>query len=193
MFMELIQEAGSARARQKLHEKVLEWQAGVDAIERCRKPVIAAIHGWCIGGGINLISACDTRIASAGARLSLREVKLAIVPDLGALQRLPALIGQGMTRRLAFTGEDVSAARALEIGLVDEVCDDDEACFAQARQVAAQIAANSPLTVQGIKQVLNHGLDHQRAAGRAYVAAWNAAFLPSEDLMQAFMDMMNRE
>lgn len=192
MFMGLLQDAGSAKSRLKLLDTVDAWQASIDSIERCRKPVIAAIHGWCIGGGVNIIAACDMRVASRDARMSLREVKLAITPDLGALQRLPAIIGQGMTRRLAFTGEDFDAQRALEIGLVDELFDDRDACVEGAHALARQIADNSPLVVQGIKRVLNHDLDPQRAAGRQFVATWNAAFLPSQDLMEAFMAFMEK-
>ena len=191
LFMEFMQ-AGSVSARQKLHDTVLAWQSGFDAIESCRKPVIAAVHGWCIGGGINMIAACDMRVASEDAKLSLREVKLAITPDLGALQRLPGIIGQGMTRRLAFTGEDISAQRALEVGLVDELFEGRDACVEGALALAMDIAKNSPLVVQGIKQVMNHSLDHQARDGRRYVAAWNAAFLPSNDLMEAVMAFMEK-
>lgn len=192
VMMGLLQDAASAKSRMKLHDLVLEWQESFDAIERCAKPVIAAVHGYCIGGGVNMIAACDMRVASADAVLSLREVKLAITPDLGALQRLPALIGQGMTRRLAFTGENITAQRALEIGLVDELFESQEELFAKAAELATEIANNSPLVVQGIKRVLNHSLDHQSAEGRRYVATWNAAFLPSQDLMEAFTAFMER-
>lgn len=192
VMMGLLQDAASAKSRMKLHDLVLEWQESFDAIERCSKPVIAAVHGYCIGGGVNMIAACDMRIASSDAVLSLREVKLAITPDLGALQRLPAIIGQGMTRRLAYTGENITAQRALEIGLVDEVFESQEELFEEASALATEIANNSPLVVQGIKSVLNHTLDHQAAEGRRYVATWNAAFLPSQDLMEAFTAFMER-
>jgi enoyl-CoA hydratase len=154
-------------------------------------PVIAAVHGLCIGGGLDLISACDIRLASADARISLRETKIAIVADLGSLQRLPAIIGQGHTRELAFTGKDVTAARAKEMGLINEIHADRAALHEAAQAMAAEIAANPPLTVRGVKQVLGHGEGKTVAEGLAYVAAWNAAFLASEDLgeaLQAFAE-----
>ncbi len=183
-FMGVMADAGEMKARQTLFGLVKRWQRGFDAIEACAKPVVAACTGWCIGGGINLIAACDIRIASASSTFSLREVKLAITPDLGALQRLPAIIGQGHTRRLALTGEDISAERAREIGLVEDVYDDEE-FEAKARGLVAAIAANPPAVTHGIKNVLNYCADKSIKDGEQYVALWNAAFLPSKDLMEA--------
>ncbi len=174
-----------ARARTELHRLIAAWQEAGNAIAACRKPVIAAIHGWCIGGGIDVTSACDLRLCSREARFSLREVKIAIVADLGALQRLPRIIGEGATRDLALTGRDVDAAFARSIGLVTEVFDDPAALLAGARARAREIAANPPLVVQGVKQVLNHGADGEIRSGLRFVAAWNAAFLQSLDLAEA--------
>ncbi len=133
---------GSATAgpRMELLGIIRRLQAAFDAIAACPVPVIAAIHGWCIGGGVDLISACDIRLATADAKFSVRETKIAIVADLGSLQRLPRLIGQGNTRELAFTGKDVGAARAREMGLVNEVFADTDALLAAARAMAAEIA-----------------------------------------------------
>lgn len=183
-FMGVMADAGEMKARQMLYGLVKRWQRGFDAIESCAKPVVAACAGWCIGGGVNLIAACDVRVASASARFSLREVKLAITPDLGALQRLPAIIGQGHTRRLALTGEDIDADRARAIGLVEDVYPDEE-FGAQARALAGAIAANPPAVTQGIKNVLNYCADKSNKDGEQYVALWNSAFLPSKDLMEA--------
>jgi enoyl-CoA hydratase len=152
--------------------------------------VIAAITGWCIGSGLDLISACDIRVCSADARFSLREVKMAMVADLGSLQRLPALIGEGHTRELAFTGKDIDAADAARIGLVNEVFAQPEELFAAAHQLAIHIADNSPLVVQGIKQVLNASQEQSLAEGLRYVALWNTAFLQSHDLAEAFQAFM---
>ena len=179
--------AGSATAgpRAELHAMILRLQGAFNAVAACPAPVIAAIHGWCIGGGLDLAAACDVRLATADARFSLRETKIAIVADLGSLQRLPPIIGLGRTRELAFTGKDVSAARAEAIGLVNEVFADRDALLAGARAMAAEIAANPPLTVRGVKQVLAFGEGKTVAEGLAYVAAWNSAFLASEDLGEA--------
>ena len=180
---------GSATAAQRMELLALirRWQAAFDAIATCPVPVIAAVHGWCIGGGVDLISACDIRLATTDAKFSVRETKIAIVADVGSLQRLPRLIGQGHTRELAFTGKDIGAQRAKEIGLVNEVFDGADALFAAASAMAAEIAGNAPLTVRGVKQVLDFGEGKSVAEGLAYVAAWNAAFLASEDLGEAMM------
>jgi enoyl-CoA hydratase len=174
-----------AAERTKFLDKVGEMQQACDKVATCRKPVIAAINGWCIGGGLDLISACDIRIASANAKFSLREAKIAIVADIGSLQRLPAIIGQGHTRELAFTGKDIDAPRALRIGLVSDVYETPEAMLEAARQMAAEIAANPPLVVQGVKQVMNYCADKSVADGLRYVAVWNSAFLHSLDLVEA--------
>src|SRR5690606_25021283 len=153
--------------------------------ERCRKPVICAIAGPCIGGGVDLAAACDIRLASRDARFSVREVKIAIVADLGSLQRLPRIIGQGHTRELAFTGKDIDAERALRIGLVNDVLEDEASLLAHAREMARASADNSPLAVQGIKQVLAFGDERRILDGERYAAVWNSAFLASRDLVEA--------
>src|SRR5579862_3742034 len=133
---------------------VLRMQASVTSVAQCPKPVIAAIHGYCIGGGVDVISACDIRLASADAVFSVRETKVAIVADLGSLQRLPRIIGAGHVAELAYTGKDIDAERAREIGLVNDVFGDRDALLEAARALGSQIAANSPLAVQGTKAVL---------------------------------------
>jgi enoyl-CoA hydratase len=147
--------------------------------------VIAAVHGYCIGGGVDLIAACDIRLASADAVFSVRETKIAIVADLGSLQRLPRIISMGHVAELAYTGKDVTADRARQMGLVNDVQADHESTLKAAAEMAAEIAANSPLAVQGTKAVLAAGEGRSVAEGLEYVAAWNAAFLPSEDLLEA--------
>jgi enoyl-CoA hydratase len=153
---------------------------------------VAAVHGFCIGGGVDLISACDIRLCSADARFSVRETRVAIVADLGSLQRLPHLIGQAHTRELAFTGRDVEASRAREIGLVSEVHADGPSLLAAARAMAGAIAKNPPLTVRGVKRVLDFGLGKAPAEGLDYVAAYNSAFLASEDLGEALSAFLEK-
>jgi len=176
---------GGAADRMKLVRTIKRLQAAFNAVESCPVPVIAAVHGWCIGGGVDLISACDIRLAAADAVFSVRETKIAIVADLGSLQRLPPIIGDGATRELAFTGKDIDAERAKRIGLVNDVLDDRDAAWSAAESMASEIADNPPLTVRGVKQVLDYGADKSIADGLDYVAAWNAAFLASEDLGEA--------
>jgi enoyl-CoA hydratase len=176
---------GGARTRAELLAMIRRLQGAMNAVAECPVPVIAAVQGACIGGGLDLVSACDVRLASRDARFSVREVKVAIVADLGSLQRLPAIIGRGHTRELAFTGKTIDAARAERIGLVNDVLETREALDAAAAAMAREIAANPPLTVRGIKDVLDFGADRSVADGLAYVAAHNAAFLASEDLGEA--------
>ena len=174
-----------AAERTRLLDLVGAMQRAFDNVAACRKPVIAAASGWCVGGGLDLISACDIRLCSAEARFSLREVKVAIVADLGSLQRLPRIIGEGATRELAFTGKDIAASRALQIGLVSEVHETRDAVLKAARKLAREIADNPPLVVQGIKRVMNYCADKSIADGLGYVAVWNSAFLQSSDLVEA--------
>lgn len=182
----------SARPRAKFHTEVKRLQDSITAVADCRTPTIAAIHGWCIGGGVDLISAVDIRYASADAKFSVREVKLAIVADVGSLARLPYILSDGHLRELALTGKDIDAARAEKIGLVNEVLPDADAALAAAHATAAEIAANSPLTVRGIKDVLDEQRTDDVAASLRYVAAWNSAFLPSRDLKEAVSAMFEK-
>jgi len=181
----------AARARSGRHG-VLRLQDSVTAVARCPKPVIAAVHGYCIGGGVDLIAACDIRLASADALFSVREAKMAIVADLGSLQRLPAIISAGHLAELAFTGKDISAERAKEIGLVNDVAADAEGVLKAARSLAAEIAANSPIAVQGTKAVLAANEGRTVAEGLEYVATWNAGMLASDDLVEAVTAFMEK-
>ncbi|MQY24480.1 crotonase/enoyl-CoA hydratase family protein [Nocardia aurantia] len=184
-FGPVIADRGLAAPRTEFLDEIRRLQASVTAVADCRKPVIAAVSGWCIGGGLDLIAAADIRLASADAKFSLREAKVAIVADVGSLQRLPGIIGEGHLRELAFTGKDIDAARAEKIGLVNDVHADQDATLAAAHALAEEIAANPPLVVQGVKDVLDQPRSRQISEGLRYVSAWNAAFLPSEDLTEA--------
>jgi len=177
--------AGLAAARTELWTMVRQIQASITAVASCPAPVIAAVHGWCVGGGVDVISACDLRICAADARFSVRETKVAMVADLGSLQRLPLVIGDAATRELALTGKDIDATRAQALGLVSQVVADREALEAAARALAGEIAANPPLVVRGVKQILDQATRGDVAEGLERVAMWNAAFLPSEDLGEA--------
>ncbi|KUH83132.1 MULTISPECIES: crotonase/enoyl-CoA hydratase family protein [unclassified Mycobacterium] len=181
----ILAEGAQARPRADFHAEVLRMQQAISAVADCRTPTIASVHGWCIGGGVDLISAVDIRYASADSKFSVREVKLAAVADVGSLARLPLILGDGHLRELALTGKDIDAARAEKIGLVNDVFDDAEASLTVAHATAAEIAANPPMTIHGIKDVLDQQRISAVAANLRYVAAWNAAFLPSKDLSEA--------
>lgn len=181
-----------AAARTKLLELISAMQQACDRVATCRKPVVAAVTGRCIGGGLDLIAACDVRLCTKDATFSLREVKVAMVADIGSLQRLPRIIGDGLTRELALTGKDIDAARAERIGLVSEVFATEDELLVAARRTAREIAENPPLVVQGIKQVMNFCADKSIADGLHYVAVWNAAFLQSKDLAEAVAAWMEK-
>lgn len=191
-IMELVAPNNLAKERTKLLRLIREMQRGFDLVERCSKPVIGAIAGACIGAGVDLISACDVRLSTSDAKFSVREVKIAIVADMGSLQRLPRIIGHGATRELAFTGRDIGAERALRLGLVNDVFADEAALLDAARAMAREIAANPPLVVQGVKQVLAHDEERRVLDGERFVAVWNAAFLASNDLGEAMAAFMER-
>ena len=182
----------SARPRTDFHATVKRMQRSITAVADCRTPTIASIHGWCIGGGVDLISAVDIRYASADAKFSVREVKLSIVADVGSLARLPYILNDGHLRELALTGKDIDVARAERIGLVNDVFEDAEATLRAAHATAAEIAANSPLAVRGTKDVLDEGRTDAVAASLRYVAAWNSAFLPSKDLKEGITAMLQK-
>lgn len=178
--------------RTRLIELIERMQGAITAVAQCKKPVIAAIHGHCIGGGVDLITACDVRLCSADAVFSVREVRLAMVADVGTLARLPAIVGQGVAREWALTGDDFDASRALRSGLVNDRFDTPDALFEHARAMAARIAKNPPLTVQGVKQVLNDRSEREARESLRYVALYNAAFLPSEDLREALASFLEK-
>lgn len=185
MGLEPDSEACPGRERETLRRNILRLQDSFNAIERCRVPVIAAIHGACIGGGVDLITACDMRYASRDARFSIREIDVGMTADVGTLQRLPRLIPEGMARELAYTGREFDATEACELGLVNRVYEDADNLLSEVREIAAQIAAKSPLSIRGTKNMLLHTRDHTVAEGLEHVATWNAAMIVSDDIREA--------
>jgi enoyl-CoA hydratase len=177
--------ASLAKKNLRLYRTIKELQNCFTAIERCRKPSIAAVHGKCIGGGVDLVTACDIRLCTAEASFSIYETKIAIVADVGTLQRITPIVGKGMAREMAFTGKFIGAERAQRCGLVNEVFADKNALLAGARALAEEIAANSPLAVQGTKSVLNYSDEHSTEEGLEYVAQWNSSFFQSNDIVEA--------
>jgi enoyl-CoA hydratase len=178
--------------RLALLDDIRRYQHTGSSLADTNKPVIAAVHGACIGAGMDLITACDIRLAAADAKFSVRETRIAMVADVGTLQRLPRVIGDGPARELIFTGCDIDAARALAIGLVNDVLPDLGTLHERAQALAQEIAANSPLAVQGSKQVLGASRRREVAAELDYVALWNAAFLHSDDLGEAMNAFIQR-
>lgn len=175
----------AARASEKLRRLILDLQEVVGSIERCRKPVIAAIHGACLGGGVDIVTACDIRHCSVDALFSVKEVDVGMTADLGTLQRLPRLIGEGMARELAYSGRQVKGGEAFTIGLVSRCYPTREDLMTGVSDLAAMIAAKSPLAVRGSKEMITYARDHSLADSLNHVATWNAAMLLSVDLEEA--------
>lgn len=184
--------ADDGRKRENLRRKILEMQESFSAIERCRVPVIAAVHGACIGGGIDMISACDMRFSTEDAFFSIHEINIGMAADVGTLQRLPHIIPAGVMRELAYTGRRVSGSEAAAIGLVNRAFASEEEMLAHVAELAHEIASKSPLAIAGTKEMLNYSRDHSIADGLNYVATWNAAMLLSDDLKDAVMAQMSK-
>lgn len=182
----------SARANAQFRRKILQMQESFNAIEECRWPVIAAVQGACIGGGLDLIAACDIRLCAKDAVFCLKEIDLAIAADLGSLQRLPPLIGHGRVVEMALSARKIPASEAAQIGLVTRICQTQEDLRSQTFALATAIAKKSPVAATGIKQVMLHARDHSVAQGLEYVATWNGGQALSNDLQEVF-DAVNKK
>jgi enoyl-CoA hydratase/carnithine racemase len=164
----------------------IQWlQDAFTALEQARVPVVAAIHGGCIGAGVDLVTACDIRLCSADAFFQVAEVDVAITADLGTLQRLTHLVPEGIVRELTYTGRKMGAEEALRLGLVNRVEPDRDSLMAAAAEIARTIAAKSPLAVAGAKLSLNYSRGRPVEEGLRHVALWNAGTLISADLTAA--------
>jgi len=181
------------RKREKLRRTILALQDSLTSLERCRKPVLAAIHGACIGGGIDLICCADMRYCAADAFFSIKEIEMGMTADVGTLQRLPKLIGDGMVRELAYTGRKFLAEEARSVGLVNRVFESPEALLQGVMQIATEIAAKSPLSMRGTKEMIVYARDHSVADSLNYIATWNAAMLMSSDMQEAMMAGMQKK
>ncbi|TGK34569.1 crotonase/enoyl-CoA hydratase family protein [Leptospira gomenensis] len=179
--------------RRKFFDLILRMQKGINAVYDSPKPSIAAVQKHCIGGGLDLISACDIRYATVDASISLREAKVAIVADMGSINRLPAIIGQGHTRELALTGKDIDGLEAERIGLVTKVFQTEEEMMQTAIATAKEIAENPKLVVSGIKDVMRYAEGKTLEAGLNYVALWNSSFLDSADFRGALQSFKERK
>jgi len=180
------------RKQERMKQIIEELQATISAAEKCRKPILAEIHGSCIGGAIDLITACDMRYATKESKFSVKEADLAIVADIGTLQRLPTIVGEGVARELAFTARTFDGVEAASIGLINKVFSDEPSLTEFVTKMAQDIAKKSPLTMRGIKESLNYSRDHSVDEGLAAIATRNAAMLLSEDVQEAAMSQMEK-
>ncbi len=175
----------TGRSREELRRVILDMQETLTSLERCRKPVLAAIHGTCMGGGVDLVCCADMRYASHDTAFCIKEIDFGLTADVGTLQRLPRLAGEGLVRELAYTGRSFHAAEAQGMGLLNRVFDTPEILHESVHAIAVVIASKSPLAVRGTKEMVTYARDHTVADGLNQVATWNAAMLISEDLSEA--------
>ena len=180
-----------ARRAEQLRRTILRLQGNLTAIENCRVPVLAAIHKTCIGGGVDMTCCADMCYATEDAYFSLREIDIGMTADVGTLQRLPKLIPDGIVRELAYTGRDMDAEEARELGFVNKVFETRETMLREVTAIARTIAAKSPLAVRGSKEMLLHSRDHTVAQGLNYIATWNAGMLSQADLQAGIEAQMN--
>jgi enoyl-CoA hydratase len=175
-----------ADRRESLYALVIKLQDCVSSIARCTKPVIAAIHHGCIGGGLDIIAACDLRYCSDDAYFTIKEIDMGMVADLGTLQRLPKFVSPAAVAEMAYTGRAVKASEAAALGLVNRHFASRELLMEEVGHLAAQIASKSPKSIQGTKRVLQHAVNHSVAEGLEFIARHNSEHLLSDDLKESF-------
>lgn len=167
------------------YNNVLQTQDSFNSIENCRLPVLAAIQGGAIGGGVDLVTACDIRYATEDAFLTIFETNIGMTADVGTFPRLVKLIPEGYVREMAYTGRRVLAREAKSMGLINEVYPDQETMLKAVMTIAAEIASKAPLAIYGCKRMINYARDHTTADGLDYIAIWNASMLQLEEIQEA--------
>ncbi|MGO9022551.1 MAG: enoyl-CoA hydratase-related protein [Syntrophobacteraceae bacterium] len=177
--------AGTTKALLQIPLKEKNMFECCHAIEECKKPVIAAVHGMCIGAGLDIITSCDLRLCTQDASFSLREARIGLVADMGVLQRLPFIIGQMYTRQMAYTGRFFNAAEVAKMGLVIEVLPDQQSMMASAKKLAEEILESAPLAVQNTKEVLNYSRFASVRDGISMAIHKNMLLMPSDDCKES--------
>lgn len=181
-----------ARRAEHLRRTILGLQDNLSAIEKCRKPVLAAIHNTCIGGGVDMTCCADMRYATEDAFFSIREIDIGMTADVGTLQRLPKLIPDGVVRELAYTGRNMGAEEAREVGFVNRVFENRDVMLREVTAIAKSIASKSPLAMRGSKEMLLFSRDHSVAEGLNYIATWNSGMLCQADLQAGMLAQMEK-
>lgn len=176
-----------AMRNQYLMQTIDRWQKACSSLEECRVPVIAAVHSKCIGGGVDIVTAADMRVCTKDATFCVKEVRVGITADLGTLARLSRIVGEGRAREYAYTARDIGADEALRVGLVNHVFEDEAGMQKGAMDLAASIAANAPMAVQGTKRVLNHAVETSNRRSLEFVRMWNTSFMKSDDVVEAML------
>ncbi|XP_060113503.1 delta(3,5)-Delta(2,4)-dienoyl-CoA isomerase, mitochondrial [Heteronotia binoei] len=184
----------TARKSWNIRKKIRDYQETFTVLEKCPKPVIAAVHGACIGGGVNLVSACDIRYCTQDAWFQVKEVDIGLAADVGVLQRLPLAIGsRSLVNELAFTARKLMAPEAESCGLVSRVFQEKEAMMQAAFDLAVEIASKSPVAVQGTKINLLYSRDHPVSEALKYMATWNMSMLQTEDILKSAQAVMEKK
>jgi len=173
------------------YQNVQRMQASFSCLENCRLPVLAAVQGGCIGGGVDLVSACDIRYACSDAFFTIFEINIGMTADVGTFPRLVKLIPEGIVRELAYTGRRMPADEAQSVGLVNRVFADQESMLDEVMKVALEIASKAPLAIYGCKRMINYSRDHSTADGLDYISIWNASMLQPDEMAEAMT--ANRE
>ena len=181
------------RSRGYFIQQLHYLQNAASCLEAARFPVIAAIQGGCIGGGIDLVTAADMRICTKDAFFLIEEINVGLAADIGTIQRLPKIIPAGIAREWTMMGEKVSADRAKEVGLVSSLHENQEEMLKSAFEIAEKLASKTPLAMWVTKEVLNYSRDHSVKEGLENVALWNAAMLHKEDVMTTMMSKMQKK
>lgn len=187
-------EMDTARKALVLQQIIKKWQDSVSSLEKCHVPVLVAVHGDCIGGGVDLITAADVRIATKDATFSVKEVDVGLAADLGTLQRLPRVVNNdSWTREVCFTGRTFTAMEAKQVGLLGGVFENQDEMMKEIWKLAKSIASKSPVAVMGTKKLLNYSREHGITNGLEYTFAWNAAMLQTKDIETAVQAAMMRK
>ena len=181
-----------SRRRAGFRATALRLQRTFSCLEESRLPVISAVQGACVGGGIDMISATDLRYATTDAFFCIQEINIGMTADVGTLQRMPKLVPEGIVRELAYTGRRMSAEEAKSVGFVNEVYPDHATMLDSVMETADAIAAKSPMAIWGTKQTMNYSRDHSVADGLEYIATWNAAMFDTDDMAEAFNAGMDK-
>lgn len=190
----LVDGEDTARKAWQLRHKIRAYQESFSVLEKCPKPVIAAVHGACVGAGVDLVSACDIRYCSQDAWFQVKEVDIGLAADVGTLQRLPKIMGsQSLVNELAFTARKMMAPEALRCGFVSRVFPDPPSLLSGALALAASIAARSPVAVQSSKINLVYSRDHPVPDSLRFMAAWNMSMLQTDDILKSVQAAMEKK
>ena len=181
-----------ARIGEAVYRVAKELQEYISTLEKIRVPVIAAIHGGCIGGAVDLVTACDIRLASDDAFFCIQEINIGMAADVGTLQRLPKIIPDSKMREMAYTGRRMYAGEAKETGLVSDTYKSQEDMLKAANSLAKEIASKSPVAIYGLKAVMNYSRDHSVSESLEYNALWSGAMLSQKDMTEAMTANMEK-